>query len=47
MAVPAPSPGQFGSHLYAIGAITTIAGHLWLAGTYDDGGSRLPLIEQR
>jgi hypothetical protein len=40
----APAPGS-GSNLP--GAITTVAGHLWLAGSYDDGGSRLPLIERR
>jgi hypothetical protein len=40
----APAPGS-GSNLP--GAITAIGGHLWLAGVYDDGGSRLPLIERR
>jgi hypothetical protein len=40
----APSPGS-GSNLP--GAISTVAGHVWLAGTYDDGSSRLPLIEHR
>ena len=40
----APAPGS-GSNLP--GAITTVSGHLWLAGTYDDGNSRLPLIEHR
>ncbi|HET7016267.1 MAG TPA: hypothetical protein VFI65_20260 [Streptosporangiaceae bacterium] len=24
-----------------------IGGHLWLAGSYDDGGSELPLVEHR
>jgi hypothetical protein len=32
----------FGSNI--AGAITTIDGRLWLAGTYDNGGSREPLI---
>jgi hypothetical protein len=40
----APSPGS-GSNLP--GALASIGGHLWLAGVYDDGGSRLPLIETR
>jgi hypothetical protein len=29
------------------GGITTIGGHLWAAGIYDDGGSEMPLIEHR
>ncbi|WP_187365590.1 alkaline phosphatase family protein [Trebonia kvetii] len=29
------------------GGITTIAGRLWLAGTYDNGGSREPLVARR
>jgi len=40
----APDPGS-GTNIP--GALTTIGGHLWLAGIYDDGGSRLPLIEHR
>ena len=39
-----PQPGS-GSNLP--GDLTAISGHLWLAGIYDDGGSRLPLIERR
>jgi hypothetical protein len=42
--VGAPQPGS-GSNLP--GGITNIDGQLWLAGIYDDGGSRLPLIEHR
>jgi hypothetical protein len=38
------APGS-GSNLP--GGITTIGGHLWLAGIFDNGGSRLPLIETR
>jgi hypothetical protein len=38
-----PAPGS-GSNLP--GGITTVGGHLWLAGVYDDGGSRLPLVER-
>ena len=39
-----PNPGS-GSHI--LGGITTIGGQLWAAGTYDNGGSNLPLIEHR
>jgi hypothetical protein len=39
-----PSPGS-DSNLPA--ALTSIGGHLWMAGVYEDGGSRLPLIESR
>jgi hypothetical protein len=39
-----PDPGS-GSNI--LGGVTTIDGHLWAAGVYDDGGSRLPLIEHR
>jgi hypothetical protein len=39
-----PAPGS-GSNLP--GGITTIGGHLWLTGVFDDGGSRLPLIATR
>ena len=39
-----PRPGS-GSNLP--GGITAVDGRLWLAGIYDDGGSRLPLIERR
>jgi hypothetical protein len=42
--VGAPNPGS-GSTIP--GAIKNIGGRLWLAGVYDDGGSRLPLIERR
>jgi hypothetical protein len=38
------APGS-GSNLP--GGIATIGGHLWLTGVFDDGGSRLPLIETR
>jgi len=41
---PGPNPGS-GSNIF--GGLTTIGGHLWGAGTFDDGGSRLPLIEHR
>jgi hypothetical protein len=40
----APDPGS-GSNIP--GGITAIDGQLWMAGTYDTGGSRLPLIEHR
>jgi len=40
--VGAPQPGS-GSNLP--GGITQVGGQLWLAGIFDDGGSRLPLIE--
>jgi hypothetical protein len=40
----APQPGS-GSHI--LGGITAAGGHLWAVGTYDNGGSRLPLIEHR
>jgi Phosphoesterase family len=39
-----PEPGS-GSRI--LGAVTAVGGQLWAAGTYDDGGSRLPLIEHR
>ncbi len=39
-----PEPGS-GSNI--LGGITTVNGHLWAAGIYDDGGSELPLIEHR
>ena len=39
-----PEPGS-GSNI--LGGITTIGGHLWAAGVYDDGGSEMPLIEHR
>src|SRR6516164_7156319 len=39
-----PNPGS-GSNI--LGGLTTIGGHLWAAGTFDDGGSRLPLVEHR
>jgi hypothetical protein len=41
--VPAPQPGS-GSNLP--GGIAAVGGDLWLAGVFDAGGSRLPLIEQ-
>ena len=41
---PAPNPGS-GSNI--LGGLTAIGGHLWAAGTFDDGGSRLPLVETR
>ena len=40
----APNPGS-GSNLP--GGIAAIGGQLWMAGVFDDGGSRLPLIEHR
>jgi hypothetical protein len=39
-----PEPGS-GSNI--LGGVTTIGGHLWAAGVYDDGGSEIPLIEHR
>jgi hypothetical protein len=39
-----PQPGS-GSNI--LGGITTIDGQMWAAGIYDDGGSRLPLVEHR
>ncbi len=39
-----PDPGS-GSNI--LGGVTTIGGHLWAAGIYDDGGNELPLIEHR
>ena len=39
----APDPGS-GSNIP--GGLTQIGGQCWMAGTYDDGGSNLPLIEQ-
>jgi hypothetical protein len=41
---PAPNPGN-GSNI--LGGITNVAGGLWAAGVYDDGGSEIPLIMQR
>jgi hypothetical protein len=41
---PAPNPGS-GSNI--LGGITDVDGQLWAAGTYDDGGSEIPLIMQR
>ena len=32
---------------YILGGVTTIGGHLWAAGVYDDGGSEIPFIEHR
>ena len=40
----APDPGS-GSNIP--GGITAIGGQLWMAGTYDDGGNELPLVEHR
>jgi hypothetical protein len=40
----APNPGS-GSNIP--GGITATGSHLWLAGTYANGGSRLPLVEHR
>ena len=40
--VGAPQPGS-GSNLP--GGITQVGGQFWLAGVFDTGGSRLPLIE--
>jgi hypothetical protein len=42
--VGAPQPGS-GSNLP--GGIAQVGGQLWLAGIFDDGGSRLPLVEHR
>jgi hypothetical protein len=39
-----PSPG---SDSNLPGGLASIGGHLWLVGVYEDGGSRLPLIETR
>jgi hypothetical protein len=39
-----PNPGS-GSNIP--GGITAVNGELWLAGTYDTGGSRLPLVARR
>jgi hypothetical protein len=39
-----PEPGS-GSNI--LGGVTAIDGQLWAAGIYDDGGSRLPLLEHR
>jgi len=39
-----PEPGS-GSNI--LGGVTTVNGHPWAAGIYDDGGSELPLIEHR
>ena len=39
-----PEPGS-GSNI--LGGVTTIDGHAWAAGIYDDGGGELPLIEHR
>jgi hypothetical protein len=41
---PGPNPGS-GSSIF--GGLTAIDGQLWAAGTFDDGGSRLPLVEHR
>lgn len=40
----APDPGS-GSNIP--GGVTAVGGQLWLAGVYDNGGSRLPLVEHR
>ena len=40
----APNPGS-GSNLP--GGLTVINGQLWLAGVYDNGDSRLPLLASR
>ena len=42
--VNAPNPGN-GSNIP--GGITAIDGQLWMAGTCDNGGSRLPPVEHR
>jgi Phosphoesterase family len=39
-----PEPAS-GSNI--LGGVTTIGGRVWAAGIYDDGGSRLPLVEHR
>ena len=39
---PGPDPGS-GSNI--LGGLTTIDGHLWASGVYDDGGSEIPFIE--
>jgi hypothetical protein len=39
-----PEPGS-GSNI--LGGVTTIDGHAWAAGIYDDGGGEMPLIEHR
>ncbi|MBV9452145.1 MAG: hypothetical protein JO345_40290 [Streptosporangiaceae bacterium] len=39
-----PQPGS-GSNI--LGGLAAAGGHLWAAGLYDDGGSRLPLVEHR
>jgi hypothetical protein len=39
-----PQPGT-GSNI--LGGITSVAGQLWAAGVYDNGGSELPFVEQR
>jgi hypothetical protein len=41
---PGPDPGS-GSNI--LGGLTTIDGHLWATGVYDDGGSEIPFIEHR
>jgi len=37
----APNPGS-GSNI--LGGIANVAGQLWAAGVYDNGGSEIPLI---
>jgi hypothetical protein len=39
----APNPGS-GDHI--LGGVTAVGETLWAVGSYDDGGSRLPLIER-
>ena len=39
-----PEPGS-GSNIPS--GLTSIDGHLWLAGMYDDGHQEMPLIENR
>jgi len=41
--VNGPDPGS-GDNILA--GITAVPGQLWAVGTYDDGGNRLPLLEQ-
>jgi hypothetical protein len=41
---PVPNPGS-GSNI--LEGVTMVGGQLWVAGVYDTGGSRLPLIEHR
>jgi hypothetical protein len=42
--VAGPQPGS-GSNF--LGGVATVAGRVWAAGMYDNGGSELPLIEHR